>query len=120
MSRLDWLNDWIEEVTVRTNVIASWTLLNYTYKELGFTDVIPDQQRIDEYKTVIQMFNKFLAEVKTKMIKANDLEGLKQTLLAEYEPKNTVKERTQVVFQKMKFNWLNLNTRYVDQLLKGN
>lgn len=57
-----------------------WFVLNAKYEALGWKDVISDEQRILEYKYVVQNFRRFLSNVKDEILECTTVDEMADTI----------------------------------------
>jgi hypothetical protein len=102
------LNDWIEAETMHIDVIASWESLYDTYVSMRFTDHLSDDERLDEFKWIVQQMNSFLTKMRSKLLTCKDAEAIVELLRKNYTPsgKMELSTRKALVYQKLRQQWI--------------
>lgn len=105
---IDLLRDWIESETMHIDVIASWESLYDTYESMKFTDVLSDEERLDEFKWIVQQMNSFLTKMRSKLLTCKDMEAMVSLLRKTYIPNGKVElgTRKALVYQKLRQQWI--------------
>ena len=105
---IDLLRDWIESETIHIDIIASWESLYDTYESMKFTDVLSDEERLDEFKWIIQQMNSFLTKMRSKLLTCKDAEAIVELLRKNYTPsgKMELSTRKALVYQKLRQQWI--------------
>lgn len=55
---------------------AMWYMLKDQYKNLGFTDQMTDQQRVDEYKWIVQQLRKYMFSKQDGILDCDSVEDM--------------------------------------------
>jgi len=86
---------------------SMWYLLSEQYTRLGFTDPLTDQQKIDEYKWIVQQLRKYMFSKQDAILSCNSIGEMIDAVdamignSAEYG-----EERKKVVYNFMRDHWL--------------
>lgn len=102
------LHDWIDEETRHIDVVASWESLCDTYDTLRFTDRLSDEERLEEFKWIVQQMNVFLTKVRSKLLSCRDMEAMEEVLGMSFTPSGRIdlSTRKSLVYQKLKQQWV--------------
>ena len=102
------LHDWIDEETRHIDVVASWESLCDTYDTLRFTDRLSDDERLEEFKWIVQQMNVFLTKVRSKLLSCRDMEAMEEVLGMSFTPSGRMdlSTRRSLVYQKLKQQWV--------------
>lgn len=121
MPNSDWteslvLAEWAEKECSHLDLIASWEVLVSVYESLGFLDTLSDEQRLNEFKTVIGETNKFLTRMRNGLSHARTIEDAIAFLDANLDTKdmNAVKTRSSVAYNKLKQRWIGMAIRSLE------
>lgn len=108
VSGTDDIHDLIDIETRHIDVVASWENLYSAYDTLRFTDHLSDNERLDEFKWVVQQMNAFLTRIRTKLLICKDIDAMLETLSQNVVPKGKTElvERRALVYQKLKQQWI--------------
>lgn len=101
-------HDWVEDATVHVDVVASWESLCDTYDALRFTDRLSDEERLEEFKWIVQQMNAFLTKMRTKLLTCRDKEAMVELMASSMTPAGKVElgTRKALVYQKLRQQWL--------------
>lgn len=107
----NWIASFIDLETRHLDLVASWEILVGIYESMKFLDSLTDSMRMEEFRWIIKETNKFLTRAKTAMqecVKRMDAQGCLDWLIAQYNQRdsNNVSERKQLVYQKLKQDWM--------------
>ena len=86
---------------------SMWFSIKDIYDNLGFTDALTDQQRIDEYKWIVQQLRKYMFSKQDQVLSCDNVEGMINTIdsyIASAEEYGD--ERKKVVYNFMRDHWL--------------
>lgn len=102
------INDFIDIETRHIDVVASWENLCGTYEALMFTDTMSDNERLEEFKWVIQQMNAFLTRIRSKLLTCKDVDSMLKILEQNVVPRGKMEltERKALVYQKLKQRWI--------------
>lgn len=84
-----------------------WMAVGNMYQYLGFTDKISDQQRIDEYKWIVQQLRKYMFTKQTTIMEKESIEDMLaavESLIGKADEYG--RERKEVVYNFMRDHWL--------------
>ena len=84
-----------------------WFNVKQWYEALGFTDPLSDQQRIDEFKWIVQQLRKYMFSKQDVIVGHENLEGMVaevDNLLSKAEEYGD--ERKKIVYNFMRDHWL--------------
>ena len=84
-----------------------WFIIKNQYDELGFTDPMTDQQKIDEYKWIVQQLRKFMFTKQDDVLSCDSLESMVacvEKMIGNAEEYGD--ERKKVVYNFMRDHWL--------------
>lgn len=85
---------------------SMWYVCKKMYENLGFTDVT-DQEKIDEYKWIVQQLRKYMFTKQDEIVNLNDLDEMMdhvELLIGRAE--EYADERKKVVYNFMRDHWL--------------
>ncbi len=104
----DRIHDWAERETRALDVVASWESLCDTYHALEFSDQLSDSVRLEEFKWIIREMNKFLTRTSSKLMSAQDIDGMKTVLMKSFNPAGQVKieGRKSLAYHKLRQRWV--------------
>ena len=102
------IHDWIDEETRHIDVVASWETMCDTYEALRFTDPLSDEERLEEFKWVIQRMNVFLSKIRTKLLSCKNRDAMMEVLGMSFVPagKMDLTTRRALMYQKLKQQWI--------------
>lgn len=102
------LNDWVDAETGHIDVVASWENMCSTYEALKFTDPLSDEERIGEFKWVVQYMNSFLTKIRTKLLTCRDADSMIEVLQGSFTPmgKMELNDRKALAYQKLRQQWI--------------
>ena len=108
MHRLESATDLVDRETRHIDVVASWENLNDTYDALRFSDDMTDDERLEEYKWIVQQMNAFLSKMRTKLMSCKDEDAMTDLLGASVNPQGKVNLSTRraLVYQKLRQQWV--------------
>lgn len=84
-----------------------WYAIKDEYHDLGFTDDLPDQVRIDEYKWITQQLRKYMFTKQDDIMKCDSVEAMVtmvDDLIGKAEEYGD--ERKKIVYNFMRDHWL--------------
>lgn len=74
-------SDWMEQCYDKPSYQDMWSIILAYYSDLGFTDVISDKDRIEEFSYITQQYRKFVSVNADKLRKCgNDKDAYIATL----------------------------------------
>ena len=123
------LNDWVDAETNHIDVVASWENLCSTYDALRFTDPLTDEERLGEFKWIVQYMNAFLTKIRTKLLTCQDEMTMIELLQESFTPtgKMELNDRRALAYQKLKQQWimstimkLKMMQENMEEFAKGN
>ena len=86
---------------------SMWNALNNMYQYLGFTDKISDQQRIDEYKWIVQQLRKYMFTKQDSVMSKDTVEEMIDVVVGLIGKADEYgRERKDVVYNFMRDHWL--------------
>ena len=108
MLRQESFRDWVDDETRHIDVVASWDNLYYTYDTMRFTDQLSDEERLGEFRWIVQQMNVFLTKMRSKLMSCKDLNAALKMLKNNFTPsgKMELKTRKALVYQKLKQQWV--------------
>lgn len=99
-----------------------WYAIKDEYTELGFTDVIPDQERVNEYKWITQQLRKYMFTKQDRILECDsvvDMVAMVDQLIGNADEYGD--ERKKVVYNFMRDHWLyELRNHLVDLVAELN
>lgn len=99
------IHAWIDSETRHVDLVASWENLCDTYDALRFTDQLSDDERLEEYKWIVQQMNAFLTKVRAKLLSCKDEDAMMDAL-ASIQPPTSLSSRKALVYQKLRQQWV--------------
>lgn len=84
-----------------------WYAIKDEYTDLGFTDVIPDQERVNEYKWITQQLRKYMFTKQDRILECDsvvDMVAMVDQLIGNADEYGD--ERKKVVYNFMRDHWL--------------
>lgn len=120
-SEADLIRDWLERETRHLDLIESWEVLCSVYDTLRFSDPIPDDRRLDEFKYIIAETNKFLTRTKNALMGTSTIEECLEYLedqIGTQKSKDIIK-REQIAFGKLKQRWISMNAQELVSMKNG-
>ena len=84
-----------------------WFIIKEQYKELGFSDVLSDQERIDEYKWITHQLRKYMFGKQDDIMSCNSVDEMiakVEILIGKADEYGD--ERKKVVYNFMRDHWL--------------
>lgn len=110
MPRLESATDLVDQETRHIDVVASWENLNDTYDTLRFSDDLADDERLEEYKWIVQQMNAFLSKMRAKLLSCKDEDAMTELLSASVIPQGKVNLSTRraLVYQKLRQQWVRM------------
>lgn len=100
----------LESAMMIPTFVSLWPEIDQFYKKLNFQDVLPDRERIEEYKYISNQLAKFVGTHFEEFLSYEDdltklLEVIRQQIAT---PDSTVpNERKKIVYLAMRDEWLN-------------
>lgn len=110
MPRLESATDLVDQETRHIDVVASWENLNDTYDTLRFSDDLADDERLEEYKWIVQQMNAFLSKMRAKLLSCKDEDAMTELLSTSVIPQGKVNLTTRraLVYQKLRQQWVRM------------
>ena len=110
MPRLESATDLVDQETRHIDVVASWENLNDTYDTLRFSDDLADDERLEEYKWIVQQMNAFLSKMRAKLLSCKDEDAMTELLSVSVIPQGKVNLSTRraLVYQKLRQQWVRM------------
>lgn len=114
----DLLTQWIMRETQHIDLVASWEELCQTYRSMEFVDAVNDQTRIEEFKWIVKEVNRFLTNIRKKLLSCQSIDSVKAVLHQNFVPEGKVKLETRrdLVFQKHKQRWIQMMLVQTDEM----
>ena len=102
------IREWVEQETRHIDVVASWESLCDTYDALRFSDPLPDANRLEEFKWIVQQMNSFLTKMRTRLLSCRDTEAMVEMLGMAFVPTGKVElgSRKALAYQKLRQQWV--------------
>ncbi len=118
MHRLESATDLVDQETRHIDVVASWENLNDTYDALRFSDNLSDEERLEEYKWIVQQMNAFLSKMRTKLMSCKDEDAMTELLSTSVNPQGKVNLSTRraLVYQKLRQQWVRTMAMRLDMM----
>lgn len=115
------LLEWIEIETRPVDLVASWESLCDVYERLKFTDVISDNERLEEFKWIIHRMNTFLTKMKNQLIHCKNLDAAINLLKANMIPVGAVNldSRQTLAYQKLRQQWIKVKLNQLETKLQN-
>ena len=100
--------DLVDLETTHLDVVASWENLYNTYDSLRLTDQLSDEERLEEFKWIIQQMNSFLTKIRTRLMTCKNARVMTDLLKDSFVPKGQVELSTRkaLVYQKLRRQWI--------------
>ena len=102
------LHQWAEDRFQPIDLVASWTTLVETYKQLEFLDQLDDEARIKEFKQVTKECNRALTRYRNAVQKCFTIEAAIEYLKSQFKAgrQADVVSRPDIAYQSLKVSLL--------------
>lgn len=95
-----------------------WFIIKQNYEELGFSDPMTDQQKIDEYKWIVQQLRKYMFSKQDEIMACESIEDMidfVDMLIGKAD--EYAEERKKIVYNFIRDGWLYELRNYLSMLL---
>ena len=95
-----------------------WFIIKQNYEELGFSDPMTDQQKIDEYKWIVQQLRKYMFSKQDEIMACGSIEDMidfVDMLIGKAD--EYAEERKKIVYNFIRDGWLYELRNYLSMLL---
>lgn len=108
LSNQEQLEQRIIEETEVLDFVSSWSNLHTTYEQLGFTDVIPDNERIKEYQWIISQMNRHLGRMRSALLPIKEASDALDYMREHMKPKGVIDitDRKSLAYQTLRQAWM--------------
>lgn len=109
----------LEQMCYMPNLIGWWDNIRNKYAQFGFTDVMSDEETIEEFDYIARQLNRYISSHQKEILENSDLIAMRDTVINLHsKAEDAARERKKLVYASLRDDWLVGLVMFIESLMQ--